>query len=776
MLRLLSWIISSACLVFILALMASSLLMEHYGHKQESIAQIMTNFASYIDKAFNKNQDTDYDNSFGFGDDLDVTQDRYVNLDFLKQYKSYVENHGNADFYTENQKLAQLTRSLTTKIGQVDPKEKRVALVIGNADYKQVPQLSNPVNDAKKVTEVLKKLNFKVTYIENLTRLEMQEELRKFTESIPSDAVAFFYFAGHGVQVNGINFLIPVDARMRRFDNLDYDVIGLNIIVQLMENSPSRLNILVLDSCRDNPWRDMVLSSFRPLGESRSMPRTLFQRSLNNSEGTIIAFATAENDVASDGDGPHSPYTEALLKWLQVPNIEIGAMFRKIREDVKIKTNSSQIPWESGSITGEFYFSKTKNIQLVSNETPVRMSSIPSRPSTALVERPIRDRIKREKEAEEEQKKNDEEDQYWESIQKIRSRKILKEALEEYLKKYPEGKYKDIAKLQLKDLEQPESASGQSGNQPGQTGNNSSQNQGNGTSSGQNQGNGNGNIAGNGNNTSGSNGSNNDQKSTPAGPAEPEVLAKVDRQIPADLRLRIQKSLALLGFYKGAITGNFGPETHGAIFAFQNSKKFSPTGYLKPKEMVVLFADAATFRRANPDAEGKLNRENAPTWYVATTPEGELGYVYGVLGDPENTKVEGGDDESKVPAVTDEGGIKLVTVAKSAEEGQSSAMKVILARPDLKSWATKPPPAPGPAGTIPSRISFSALIYKFPAKYSDEIGYVTPGGWVRISGSVTGSDWHQVKAPDGSVGYIEAYALSAPPRKVHTKPTQLFGR
>lgn len=704
----------------------------------------------------------------------------------------YQENM--AQIFTQNDVPFHYTRS----IGEFEYQDKKIALVVGNSDYRQVPRLRNPLYDAKAISKSLRKLGFEVLYYEDLTRVKMEEAIRHFSQKITPDSVALFYYAGHGVQLTGSNFIVPIDARMKKISSVDFDVIGLNSIVNQMENSPSRLNILIIDACRDNPWRDLIISKAKTDYEPFYQNRSMVSRSLSRASGTLIAYATAENHLAADGRGNHSPYTESLLKWLEVPNLEIGQLFRYVREEVRKKTKGGQTPWESGSLTGEFYFSKDQNFNIADsrlsnqNNTPAptqgefqatRASAISAinqasrirhqvpvsgSGSSSILKRPLREKERKALEEQEAAQKKQEEDAYWEATQKIATPDVKKVALETYLKEYPEGKYVALAQLQIQDIEaNPQGASSGGNGDKGADG-------GNGDKAGS------GEKAGEGGDSS--KGSSSGQKSGSSSknqtkePLDFDKLKKIEKKLPLDLKVQIQEALGILGFYKGAITGKFGPKTYGAIVAFQKQKKFDPTGYLTPKQLVVLFADSSTKIKKNPNLVKKLNRENTPSWYLAATPEGKLAYVFGIKGDPEDTKISGDDVIKKFPETTDEGGISLIVAAKKAEEGAEGAMKTVLARPDLKPFATRPPPAPGPAGTVPQRVSFNAIIYENPAKYEKEIGYVVPGSWVRVSGEVTGADWLQLTAPDGTIGYIETFALSAKPTRIHDKPLHLFAR
>jgi len=221
----------------------------------------------------------------------------------------------------------------------------RYALVIGNANYKNSP-LDNPVNDAQDMATSLRRLGFDVIEKENLSRKEMANSIREFGELIAKGGVGLFYYAGHGMQVNGKNYLIPVNANIQHEDEVAYESVDVDRLLAKMYSAGNRLNIVILDACRNNPFA----RSFR--SGSRGLAR------MNAPVGTLIAYATSPNSVASDGKRGerNGLYTKHLLANMEIPDLEIGQMFRRVRRAVRIATNKAQIPWESSSMEGDFYF------------------------------------------------------------------------------------------------------------------------------------------------------------------------------------------------------------------------------------------------------------------------------------------------------------------------------------------------------------------------------------------------------------------------------------
>ncbi len=221
--------------------------------------------------------------------------------------------------------------------------EQRIALVIGNSQYKDSP-LPNPVNDARAIARALAESGFKVIKKENIGQKEMQVALREFGDALKNGGVGLFYYAGHGMQVKGRNFLIPVDAQIQREDEVAYNSVDANQVLDKMEAAANRLNIVVLDACRNNPFA----RSFRSGGAGLAQ--------MDAPVGTLIAFATAPGSVASDGEGQNGLYTQHLLQSMQKPGIKIEDVFKNERAGVRKDSAGKQIPWESTSLEGDFIF------------------------------------------------------------------------------------------------------------------------------------------------------------------------------------------------------------------------------------------------------------------------------------------------------------------------------------------------------------------------------------------------------------------------------------
>ena len=234
---------------------------------------------------------------------------------------------------------------------QVQAKE-RVALVIGNARYAHAPALANPLNDAGDIGAALGRLGFKVTRLDNAGYDKMRRGLRAFTRQASTAEVALVFYAGHGIEVDKRNFLIPIDARLQSDREVEFETVSLDLVSRAVEGA-SGLGLVILDACRDNPFAAAMKRS----GAKRSIGRGLAR--VEPSGETLVAYAAKGGSVAADGRGRNSPYTTALLAHVEEPGLEVGLMFRKVRDAVLKKTNGQQEPFVYGSLSSKgFYFSK----------------------------------------------------------------------------------------------------------------------------------------------------------------------------------------------------------------------------------------------------------------------------------------------------------------------------------------------------------------------------------------------------------------------------------
>ncbi|MEP2580872.1 MAG: caspase family protein [Roseibium sp.] len=232
------------------------------------------------------------------------------------------------------------------------PPGKRVALVVGNSSYAHAEVLSNPKNDAARLTETLERLGFTVIVGLDQDKLAMEGTVRSYVRAIRDANVALFFYAGHAMQMGGRNFLIPIDAKLEDATAVDFETIELGTILNHM-NGPGRLSIALLDACRNNP----LVRRFRELGTSRSsFVRSGLAVPQAGGGNILIGFATAPGDVALDGEGDNSPFTTALLKHIETPGLEIEIMMKRVKADVYNSTQGSQSPWHNSALRREFYF------------------------------------------------------------------------------------------------------------------------------------------------------------------------------------------------------------------------------------------------------------------------------------------------------------------------------------------------------------------------------------------------------------------------------------
>ncbi len=233
---------------------------------------------------------------------------------------------------------------------------KSVALVVGNASYRNVPALRTPTADATAISEIFKSAGFQTMSLLDGASVDLKRALRGFRDAASDADLAVFYYAGHGIEISGTNYLIPVDARLANQYDADDEAVSLERVVMAVEPA-RRLRLLILDACRDNPFEKSMV-------RTRSLARGLAPVELATGS-TLIAYAAKAGTTASDGEGPHSPYTTALLKHLPTPDLDIRIVFGKVRDDVLQATRNRQEPFVYGSMGGDV-------ISLVSNRTATR--------------------------------------------------------------------------------------------------------------------------------------------------------------------------------------------------------------------------------------------------------------------------------------------------------------------------------------------------------------------------------------------------------------------
>ncbi len=309
--------------------------------------------------------------------------------------------------------------------------EPRTALVIGNSVYRASP-LRNPVNDARAIAGLLQRLEFDVILRENADTPAMRNAIAEFGRRLRKGGIGLFYYAGHGLQVKGLNYLVPVDAEIERQADVGLRTIGVNDVLDQMEEARNRINVVILDACRNNPF---------PVG-ARGAARGLAPVDAPN--GTLIAYATSPNQVADDGPGEHGLYTEELLKAMPVPGLDVEAMFKQVREGVAARSGDKQVPWDLSSVRGRFFFAPPApagQAQTPSEAapTPPVARPLPSQPDPAL------------------------ELAFWNSIKDSDNANLFRE----YLRKYPDGHFKAIAAAKIDALTAPPARSPGRIEQPG---------------------------------------------------------------------------------------------------------------------------------------------------------------------------------------------------------------------------------------------------------------------------------------------------------------------
>ena len=226
---------------------------------------------------------------------------------------------------------------------------KRVAMVIGNSAYEHAPQLANPANDASDMAIALRSIGFTVVEGIDLTNRGMRDKIREFSSELRGAEVGMLFYAGHGLQVNGRNYLAPIDAKLQFESDLDFETIPLEFVQRQMEREVKTL-LLFLDACRDNPLTRSFKSASRSGGAGKGLAE------IKSAPGTLIAFSTDPNNVALDGKGRNSPFTKALLTNIDRPDIEIQTMMTDVRQEVFSDTDEQQTPWINSSLLGRFYF------------------------------------------------------------------------------------------------------------------------------------------------------------------------------------------------------------------------------------------------------------------------------------------------------------------------------------------------------------------------------------------------------------------------------------
>ena len=308
--------------------------------------------------------------------------------------------------------------------------DKRVALVIGNGDYKTAPHLDNPPIDARAVAASLKRLGFQVIEGYDLSIAQMRGSVAEFAAALPDAKAAVVYYAGHGVSVDEENYILPVDIVLKNPTDLDLGAISISLILKQMKRE-ERVNVVILDACRDNPFAaDLAHSRSRSVVGERGLSRV----DGDLARGTLIAFASDPKSTALDGPpGEHSPFTKALIDHIEDPGVPIDTVMNRVRTQVWEATKNRQLPWVNTSIIGEF--------SLNPNTAPTAVANLTA-PANAAA--PAPDKLTQE-------------NLLWESAQHSN----LAGDYQAYLNAYPDGVYAPMARNRIASLNPaPDSSAG----------------------------------------------------------------------------------------------------------------------------------------------------------------------------------------------------------------------------------------------------------------------------------------------------------------------------
>ncbi|MBU1040945.1 MAG: SUMF1/EgtB/PvdO family nonheme iron enzyme [Proteobacteria bacterium] len=241
-------------------------------------------------------------------------------------------------------------------------RERRVALIIGNSAYKDAP-LKNPVNDARDMAAALKKLGFEATLLTDATMQQMESAVREFGLKLRQGGMGLFYYAGHGVQVGGNNYLVPVKAVIQSESDVKYGCLDAGLVLGKMEDAGNGLNLIILDACRNNPFARSFRSAEQGLAK------------MDAPTGSLIAYATSPGKTAADGDGKNGLYTKHLLKNIATPGLSVEDLFKRVRQGVAGDSARKQVPWEASSLIGQFSFAGGE--QTVEQPKPLALAPAP---------------------------------------------------------------------------------------------------------------------------------------------------------------------------------------------------------------------------------------------------------------------------------------------------------------------------------------------------------------------------------------------------------------
>ena len=428
----------------------------------------------------------------------------------------------------------------------------RVALVIGNASYAHAPALANPLNDAADIGAALGRLGFAVTRLDNADQAALRRGLQEFALAASALEIAVVFYAGHGIEVDQRNFLVPVDARLLSDRDVEFETVPLELVSRAVERAKG-LRLIILDACRENPFAP----SMQRAGATRAIGRGLAR--IEPSGETLVAYAAKEGTLASDGAGRNSPYSAALLGHLEEPGLEVYQMFRKVRDAVLASTGGRQEPFTYGSLSsqGAYLAARPAAAGAPSKAATPAASGIGSDRLTA--EQIAAERLAGEKEL-----------LFWESVKDSEDPADL----QAYLDRYPGGTYETLARNRLKRMaDTPLQAAPQVAAVPARPA----------------------------------------PKAPSVSPSSASAQESVEASLGLERseRRRIQEGLSALGFDPGSPDGLFGRGTRGAIGKWQTSRGEATTGYLDAESAKVLLAAGSAAARAKAEAERKAREARA---------------------------------------------------------------------------------------------------------------------------------------------------------------------
>jgi uncharacterized caspase-like protein len=414
---------------------------------------------------------------------------------------------------------------------------KRVALVIGNSAYRNVMPLPNPERDGRAVAAKLKELGFIVVEGYDLDQASFTTKIRDFSMAVRNADIGLVYYAGHGMQVNGRNYLVPVDAAFADASSLDFEAVPMDLVMRQMQGDVG-VSVVILDACRNNPFSEILARSMSLASRSTALHEGLAEVKVSDAgKGTAIIFATSPDEVALDGDGGHSPFTAALLNRIDAPNTDLQVVMARITGDVYSATNKTQRPWMNASLTGEVLLNPTSTAKVETK--PKDAQTVTPAPATDASKEA--DTLNRET-----------------ALYNLARQSGAREDYLAYLETFPNGLYAANARMQLQRLDAEAAAKTQETKVAAvdRTG-----------------------VA----------------DTTPTQPAADAVKSMpANKDTEAELRLdrnklrEIQARLNIAGFDTGTPDGNFGRRSRNAVANWQSSKGFPATGYFNQSQLDML--------------------------------------------------------------------------------------------------------------------------------------------------------------------------------------------